>query len=275
MLDARAGWRELVALLRSPAPLAHPRLPEVKGALALEGVTVAAVGRAEPLLKAVSLRLRPGEAVGVVGPSGAGKSTLLRAMAGAVAPQAGQVLLDGLSLLHLDPDQRGEAIGYLPQGAALFEGTVAENIARFQDGFAMEAVYAAAALAGAHATIMGLPQGYATQLGFGGQELSGGQRQRVALARALFGEPPLVLLDEPDAHLDDVGESALLTALAELKRRGVTLVVAGHRARLLNGLDRLVVLSAGAVTLDGPRERVVAQLRGGMAPPPVRVVAQG
>jgi ABC-type protease/lipase transport system fused ATPase/permease subunit len=221
-------------------------LPRPQGRLAVEALAYAAPGTGRPLLRGVSFALAPGELLALVGPSGAGKTTLARLLAGVLRPAAGAVRLDGADLRQFDPRALGPALGYVPQDVELFDGTVAENIARFTvpgEG----AVVAAARAAGAHALILRLPQGYDTPVGDAGRLLSGGQRQRVALARALFGDPAFVVLDEPDASLDAEGEEALVAALQGLRARGATVVAVTQRRRLLGLADRVLVLRDGLV----------------------------
>jgi ATP-binding cassette subfamily C protein/ATP-binding cassette subfamily C exporter for protease/lipase/ATP-binding cassette subfamily C protein EexD len=229
------------------------------GRLSVEGAGVrAADGRI--LLRNVAFALEPGECLAVVGASGSGKSTLCRLLAGTVRPDAGSVRLDGAGLDQYGAGERGRVVGYLPQEAMLFPGTVAENIARMAADPEGAGVVAAAQLAGAHEMILRLPQGYATRLAEGGAPLSGGQRQRIGLARALYGDPRLVVLDEPNAHLDGRGEAALTTALAKLKEAGVTVVLVTHRSPALQRADKLLVLDEGAVARFGPRDAMLASL---------------
>jgi PrtD family type I secretion system ABC transporter len=241
---AHARLRELLAA--RPAGDVATALPRPQGRLAVEALAYAAPGTGRPLLRGVSFALAPGELLALVGPSGAGKTTLARLLAGVLRPAAGAVRLDGADLRQFDPRALGPALGYVPQDVELFDGTVAENIARFTvpgEG----AVVAAARAAGAHALILRLPQGYDTPVGDAGRLLSGGQRQRVALARALFGDPAFVVLDEPDASLDAEGEEALVAALQGLRARGATVVAVTQRRRLLGLADRVLVLRDGLV----------------------------
>jgi len=240
---ARAAWARLAAPQGEAAP---PRmaLPVPQGALAVERVVFGGSAQRAPLLRGVDLDLAPGTSLGVVGSSGSGKSTLARLLVGLWKPQAGHVRLDGVDLAGCAREPLAPYLGYLPQEVELLPGTVAENIARLGEVDAA-AVSAAARLAHAHEMILRLPQGYDTPVGEGGLALSGGQRQRIALARALYGTPRLVVLDEPNAHLDTEGEAALGAALAELKARGTTVVVITHRRALLAALDRVAVLHEG------------------------------
>jgi ATP-binding cassette subfamily C protein len=225
-----------------------------------------------PLLSAVSFAVRPGEVLGLVGPSGAGKTTLVRTLVGALKPERGAVRLDHASLADWDPDRLGRHIGYLPQDLALMHGTVKQNICRFGDalGRPQEEVdakaIAAAQTCGAHELILRMPAGYDTLLDWGGGGLSLGQAQRVALARALYDEPSIVVMDEPNAHLDGEGETHLLNAIGKLKARGAAVVLVAHRATMLAVMDSLLVLNEGRVTHYGARDEVLAQLNGPAAP---------
>ena len=202
-----------------------------------------------------------GELLGIVGPSGAGKSTLARMLVGLWKPTAGGAYLDGQSTFAHERASFGRAVGYLPQEPTLFTATVAENIARFADA-PMSDIVAAARAAGVHELIGGLPHGYATQICGAGVKLSGGQKQRIALARALFGDPKLIVLDEPNSNLDAEGEAALVAAIEAARARGTTVVVVAQRMSILNRADRLLVMKEGAVAQFGPR----AEIMEGLAP---------
>lgn len=269
--SARLAFRRLESLLESHPPR-HSQRDNVRpmGRLALRDVTALAPGRADPILKSVSLDLTPGTVTAVLGPSGAGKSTLARAMLGIWPQVCGQVLLDGQPLQDWSREALGPHVGYLPQEVELFEGTIAENIARFSKVEPAEVIRAAEA-AGLHQAILRLPRGYDTPMGEAGSQLSGGQRQRVALARAILGEPRLVVLDEPNSHLDDAGERALVQCLRRLRERGCTVVLISHRPGVLQACDRVVMLRDGRVVGDGPREEVLRDrpgtLKASSAPP--------
>jgi ATP-binding cassette subfamily C protein len=234
--------------------------------LALEQVAVRAPGEGPVLLRGVSLRLTPGEILGVIGPSGAGKTTLARVAAGAISPDAGTVRLDGANLADWDGDRLGRYIGYVPQDSGLLAGSVRDNISRFAiwagaDPTIVDAdVVAAAQAAGVHELILRLPKGYDTALGAGGRGLSAGQAQRVALARALYGDPPLLILDEPNSALDADGETALNSAILATKARGAAILIVAHRTGILNIADRLLVLREGQIEMVGPRAEVVAKM---------------
>lgn len=258
----------------------YTALPNPRGRISAEGVALKSPAGDRFLLMGASVQVEPGEILGVVGPSGAGKTTLMRALAGAAAPDQGTVRLDGAKLSDWDPETRGRHIGYLPQEVALFAGTIRDNIARFgsdEDGDQAEvdaAVVAAAQAAGAHELILSLPRGYDTELGQNGRGLSAGQAQRVALARALYRDPVILILDEPNAHLDSEGENALLLALSAAKRRGAAIVVVAHRTGVINIADKLMVIQGGRVDSVGPREQIQAKLssRPVAVPPPVEQI---
>jgi ATP-binding cassette subfamily C protein len=280
IVQARTAWAGLVDLFASTGDQDRARtlLPTPTGLLTLEGVGVRAQGRENPLLRHVAFALQPGESLGVIGPSGAGKTTLARVIAGAMEPDAGKVRLDQADYATWDPERLARHVGYLPQDSILFAGTIKENISRFEGSLEnppadvdAKAVKAAQA-AGCHEMILKLPQGYDTPLGAGGRGLSAGQSQRVALARALYGDPCLVIFDEPNSHLDADGETALAKALAGLKARGATVVLIAHRTGVLQNVDKLLVLRDGAVEGLGPRDEIAARLQAGRQPAP-RVVS--
>jgi ABC-type multidrug transport system fused ATPase/permease subunit len=255
-LAASARLRELFAL--APEVQDGPeRVAELRDRLVLEDVAFGYGG--ERVLSGVSLEIRRGEMVALVGPSGAGKSTLARLLVGVWAPQAGAVRLDGADVANWPRARLGPRIGYLPQDVELFGGTVAENIARLEE-VDSAAVIRAAQRAGVHELILRLPNGYDSDVGESGSALSPGQRQRIGLARALYGEPRLVVLDEPNSNLDSEGDEALLRTLRDLKQSGVTTVVIAHRPSLLGGVDKLLVLRDGAIELFGPRAEVMARV---------------
>ena len=261
LVGARTAWRRLRELME-PAPdhEGGTALPRPAGRVEADKLGYLPPGVREPVLRQVSLRLDPGEVLGIVGPSGAGKTTLVRLLVGSLAPTAGHVRLDGAELTAWRDADRGRHVGYLPQAVELFAGTVRDNIARLGEA-EDEAVVAAAERAGAHEVILGLPGGYDTPIGEGGVPISGGQRQRIALARAVFGEPSLLVLDEPNAHLDAEGEAALVAAVVGMREQGVTVVLIAQRPGVMAQVDKILVLQAGAVTAFGPREEVLAALR--------------
>ncbi|SEE03081.1 ATP-binding cassette, subfamily C, EexD [Pseudomonas mohnii] len=234
-------------------------LPAPQGHVLVENLIVCPPGSKTPILRGISFGVPAGSVVGIIGPSASGKSTLARALMGVWAPQNGVVRLDGADISNWDKDQLGPYMGYLPQDIELFEGTISENISRFTD-VDPEKVVRAAKTAGVHEMILLLPDGYDTVIGSEGVNLSGGQRQRVGLARAIYGSPRLILLDEPNSNLDEVGERALASAIQELKLTGATIFVITHRTTILSQLDRLLVMSAGGVSMYGPRDQVMEEL---------------
>jgi PrtD family type I secretion system ABC transporter len=258
MVEARAAWHRLEQRQASP-PRSRLSLPSPRGKLEVERLTYSFSPQRAPLLRGVCLTVFPGESLGIVGPSASGKSTLLRLLLGLRGAQSGTVRLDGADISRCDRETLGQAIGYLPQEVGLFAGSVSSNVSRLRKPDP-EAVIRAAKLAHAHDLIQRLPDGYDTDIGDGGCRLSGGQRQRIALARALYGDPRLVVLDEPNANLDEEGDVALAAAFDDLKARGITVVVVSHRRGLVSRLDRLAVLRDGKVEAFGPSSLVLARL---------------
>ncbi|WP_449434869.1 type I secretion system permease/ATPase [Pseudomonas putida] len=234
-------------------------LPAPEGHIQVENLVVTPPGAKAPVIRNVSFVVPAGSIVGIVGPSAAGKSTLARALMGIWQPQHGVVRLDGADIASWDKHALGPYVGYLPQDIELFEGSISENIARFEK-VDPEKVVQAAQMAGVHEMILMLPDGYDTVIGSDGVNLSGGQRQRIGLARAIYGNPRLIVLDEPNSNLDDIGERALGVALQKLKESGATVFIVSHRPNILTRLDRLLVMSAGTVSLYGERDRVLAEL---------------
>jgi ATP-binding cassette subfamily C protein/ATP-binding cassette subfamily C exporter for protease/lipase/ATP-binding cassette subfamily C protein EexD len=243
------------------------KLPEPRGHLQIKNVSFGT--REHLIVRDVTFEVKPGESVAVIGPSAAGKSTLCRLIVGIFAPTAGQIRIDSSEIMHWDPVQLGRYIGYVPQDVELFSGSVRENIARM-GAVDDHAVIEAAKLAHAHEMIQHLPDGYETRIGDGGLRLSGGQRQRIGLARAVYGNPKLIVLDEPNANLDQAGESALSTAIRDLKKRDVALIIVGHRPSTLAQADHIVLMREGRVELFGPRDATLRKLRvrpsGGVVP---------
>ena len=234
-------------------------LPAPEGHIQVENLIVAPPGAKAPVLRSISFVAPAGSIVGIVGPSAAGKSTLVRALMGIWPPQHGVVRLDGADIASWDKQALGPYVGYLPQDIELFEGSISENIARF-DKVDPEKVVQAAQMAGVHEMILMLPDGYDTVIGSEGVNLSGGQRQRIGLARAIYGNPRLIVLDEPNSNLDDVGERALGVALQKLKETGATVFIVSHRPNILTRLDRILVMAGGTISLYGERDRVIAEL---------------
>ena len=235
-------------------------LPAPRGKLSCEQVIYVPRGREKPTLNGVTFALEPGEVLGIIGPSAAGKSTLCKILVGSWQPTRGHARLDGADLFAWPSDQLGPYVGYLPQDVELFGGTVKDNIARLAPEPDADAVVEAAMTAGVHETILRLPRGYETDIGDGGSSLSGGQRQRIGLARALYGKPRLLVLDEPNASLDAEGEDSLISAMAQAKQWGATVIIVAHQPRFLKPVDKLLLLRDGRGEMFGPRDEVLAKL---------------
>ncbi len=263
--QARAGWGRLSTILWAhPAEPDRTALPRPRAALEVRQVTLAPPGHSQPTLRALSFNLAPGQAIGVIGPSAAGKSTLARALTGVWPVAAGQIRLDGAALDQYDPDVLGRLIGYLPQRVALFDGTIAENIARLSPRPDPAKVVAAAKAAAAHEMILAQPQGYDTRVTQGCGRLSGGQIQRIGLARALYGDPVLLVLDEPNASLDNEGSMGLNSAIRQMKAEGRSVLVMAHRPAAIQECDMLLVLEGGTRRAFGPRDEILrSMLRNG------------
>ena len=234
-------------------------LPPPDGPLEVEGLIYAFPGQSSPILKGINFKLNPGEAMAIIGPTAGGKTTLIRHLAGVLKPNRGAARLAGADLATWDSNDRGQYIGYLPQDIELFDGSVKENIARFKDADD-EAIINAAQLANVHEMIMRLPKGYETQIGPGGASLSGGQRQRLALARAFFGPVKLLLLDEPNANLDNAGEEALLKAIKIAKANGMITVMVSHRPSIVQYFDKVLILKDGIVEKFGPVAEILPKI---------------
>lgn len=258
LIRARQSRKRLAWLLSSVSvPPRRTPLPRPTALIEVSGLCVEPPGGGRTVLRGVGFTLRPGQALGVIGPSGAGKSALARALAGVWAPSAGEVRLDGARLDQYDPDVLGQLVGYLPQNSVLFDGTIAENIARLDPQARPEGTISAARTAAAHEMILTLSDGYDTRVTARGAPLSGGQVQRIGLARALYGNPVLLVLDEPNAHLDSDGAMALNRAVAAAKAAGAAVVIMAHRPAALQECDLLMVLKDGAVSAFGPRDTVL------------------
>lgn len=269
--QGRGAYRVLTDVLKTQeGQRDFTQLPAPQANISVEGVGVRTMDRI--LLNGISFRMNPGMIVGVIGPSGAGKTTLMRIVAGAANPDAGTVRIDGAKLTDWPTEKLGRHIGYLPQDVGLFAGTIGDNIARFEDRAnpgVDEAIVEAAKAAGVHELVLTLSQGYDTEIGPNGRGLSAGQAQRVALARALYRKPMLLVLDEPNAHLDSDGEIALITALKEARDRNAAALVVAHRTNFMSIADALLVIRDGKLEMYGPRDQVMAKLTGGQARPTV------
>ncbi|SHM71392.1 type I secretion system permease/ATPase [Morganella morganii] len=259
--ESRLAYQRLTALLAAhPQPPQKLALPVPQGHLSVSVMLAGYPGADTPQLHNLHFSLAPGEVLGIIGPSGAGKSALAKLLAGLWPATRGAVRLDEADLCQQNKALSGKYTGYLPQEIALFPGTIADNIARFDPDADPENIIRAAQLAQVHELILQLPQGYETLTGADGTGLSGGQRQRIALARALYGSPALIILDEPNAALDDAGLSALLTAINTLKKQGKTIVLITHHKPLLSVTDKLLLLAGGRMQLFGPTEKVIETL---------------
>ncbi len=260
LVSARGAFlrvRELLAA--SPVRASGLSLPRPLGQLAVEGLSFVPPVSSKPILRGVGFGVEPGEVLGVIGPSGAGKSTLARHLVGVLTPSAGAVRLDGADVCVWARSTLGRHVGYLPQDIELFSDTIAANISRFQVG-EDNAVIAAARMADVHEMILRLPNGYDTEVGEGGAILSGGYRQRIALARAVYGNPSLVVLDEPSSNLDADGDAALTDCIIQLKEQGTTVVIVSHRPSTIGVVDKILVLRDGAAEMFGPRAEIMARL---------------
>lgn len=265
VVAVRGAWERLEKLLETvPAREPAMPLPAPRGAVRVEQLVAGAAGGAQPIVRGVQFELAPGDVLAVVGPSASGKTTLARLLVGLWPAMSGKVRLDGVDLHAWDKAEVGPYVGYLPQGVELFEGSVAENIARFGVPD-LERVQQAARAVGLHELISSLPDGYDCKVGPGGARLSGGQRQRVALARALYGEPSYVVLDEPNSSLDEEGDAALAQAIRAASARGATVVVITHRTSVLSVANKLLVLRDGQQQAFGPRDEVLAALNNAAA----------
>jgi ATP-binding cassette subfamily C protein len=275
---ARQSYRRLIDLFGSLGlndAGSMVALPKPTSTLAVHGVSVAPPGEQRPVIQGVSFALAAGDGLGIIGPSGSGKSTLARALVGIWQPMwsqmrmGGSIRLDGAALDQWTTDDLGRHIGYLPQDVSLFAGTIAENIARFDPDATSEAILAAAKSAGVHDMIVQLSDGYQTVVGEGGAGLSAGQRQRIALARALYGDPFLVVLDEPNSNLDAAGEAALTQAIQSIRARGGIAIVIAHRPAALAAVDKVLAMAKGQVQAFGPKSEVLRQvLQAAPVPPP-------
>lgn len=273
LISARGAFVRLRELLTAHPPRESGlTLPRPDGQLSVEGLSFAAPGTSKAILRGVAFRIEPGEVLGIIGPSGAGKSTLARHLVGVQSPSAGAARLDGSEISAWIRSSLGQHLGYLPQDVELFADSVAANIGRFNDGDD-NAIIAAARLAGVHDMIVRLPEGYDTQVGEGGAILSGGYRQRIGLARAVYGDPSLVVLDEPSSNLDADGDAALAHCVLQLKQRGTTVVLISHRPATIGVCDKILVLREGVVEMFGPRNEILSRLTRPVAVPSVQTAA--
>jgi len=260
-LGARQGWRRLKEVLGGAARPEDPlKLPAPRGAVSVENAGAGAPGSQKFAIQDIAFELRAGAGLGVIGPSASGKSSLARMLVGVWPAWRGKVRLDGAALEQWLPEDLGRHVGYLPQDMELFSGTVTQNIARFEASPDPAAVIAAARAANVHEMILRLPDGYDTQIGEAGASLSGGQRQRIALARALYGEPFLVVLDEPNSNLDAEGEQALTEAILGVRARGGVVVVIAHRPSALAGVDQVLVMAEGKAQSLGPKDEILSRV---------------
>ena len=277
-IGARQSWRRLSELIQHlGAATPATALPPPSKSLSVEAVSVAPPGVQRLVVQDVSFFLEKGQGLGIIGPSASGKSSLARAIIGVWQPARGKVRLDGAALEQWPSGLRGPYVGYLPQDVELFDGTVAENIARFEPTPNSHAVIAAAQTAGMHETILRLPDAYETRIGEAGMALSAGQRQRIALARALYGEPFLVVLDEPNSNLDAEGDKALTHAILSVRNRGGIVIVIAHRPSALHGVDQVLAMANGRVRVLGPKAEVLSKVLEPSRPilQPVRSIAGG
>jgi ATP-binding cassette subfamily C protein len=258
---ANKGWHSLADLLeKTPPEQLRTELPKPRARLDVQSLTIVPPGDTRAQLRTVSFKLEPGQALGVIGPSGSGKSTLAKALTGVWRPAGGTIRLDGAGLEQYSADVLGQHIGYLPQRVQLFEGTIAQNIARLAAQPDSEKVVAAAKMAAAHEMIVELPDGYDTRVSAGGGRLSGGQMQRIALARAMYDDPVIVILDEPNSNLDNDGSQALNQAIRSIKEAGNSVLIMAHRPAAIQECDMLLVLDGGTRAAFGPKDKVMKDM---------------
>jgi ATP-binding cassette subfamily C protein len=257
----RRSWARLKSfLVEVPKAPSRMELPAPSGKLSVDNLSAYVPGAEKPIVGGISFVLEKGDGLGIIGPTGAGKSTLARALVGAWPLTRGTVRLDGATPDQWDSDILGRSIGYLSQESELFDGTVAENIARFEPSPDAKAIVKAAQQADIHELVLAMPDGYNTLIGQGGRRLSAGQRQRLGLARALYGEPLLLVLDEPNANLDSNGEVALIHAIQDVRIRGGTVIVIAHRPSAIGALDKLMVLKDGRMAAYGPKDEILSKV---------------
>lgn len=261
-VEAKVAYKRLNDLLNEfPEQKQKLSLPEPQGRIDLKGIVTIPPMSQEPVIRNLNMSIMPGECVGLIGPSGSGKTSLAKTILGLWPVAAGKVIIDKAEISQYNKDELGHHIGYLPQDIELFEGNIADNISRFQEADPEE-IIEAAKMAEVHDLILKLPNGYETKIGAGGANLSGGQKQRIALARALFKKPKMIILDEPNSNLDDIGEAALLKALIKLKGQS-TIIIISHKTNILKIVDKLAVLKEGILSMYGPRNAVLESLSKG------------
>jgi ATP-binding cassette subfamily C protein EexD len=261
-VEAKVAYKRLNDLLNEfPEQKQKLSLPEPQGRIDLKGIVTIPPMSQEPVIRNLNMSIMPGECVGLIGPSGSGKTSLAKTILGLWPVAAGKVIIDKAEISQYNKDELGHHIGYLPQDIELFEGSIADNISRFQEADPEE-IIEAAKMAEVHDLILKLPNGYETKIGAGGANLSGGQKQRIALARALFKKPKMIILDEPNSNLDDIGETALLKALIKLKGQS-TIIIISHKTNILKIVDKLAVLKEGILSMYGPRNAVLESLSKG------------
>jgi ATP-binding cassette, subfamily C, bacterial PrsD len=271
LVASRQGFgrlRKLLAELKRPTP--RMEFPPPRQTLEVEGIYAVAPGGEKPIIQNLSFGMKAGQGLAVIGPSASGKSTLARTLIGVWPAARGRVCLDGASIDQWDPAKLGWHVGYLPQDVELFDGSIAENIGRFDADAQPHDILEAAREACAHEMILRLPQGYETRVGDGGAALSAGQRQRIGLARALYGRPFLVVLDEPNSNLDSEGEDALVEAIVRVRQRGGIVVVVTHRPTALSGVDLVAVMIAGRLKAFGPKQQVMQRMTAQGQPMPTQ-----
>ncbi len=262
-IQARQAYANLEEILNTflVGQVERISLPKPNGNLSVENISLSVPGHKEPILRGVTFQLKQGESLAIIGPSGGGKSTLAKLIVGAVQPTYGAVRLDGTSQANWDSEEFGSNIGYLPQDIELFPGTIRDNIARFREDIPDEAIISASQITGTHELVSRLPEGYETVLGHNGAPLSGGQRQRIALARAFFGKPCMIVLDEPNANLDNTGEQHLARAIVAAKKHGITTVMITQRQQITQIVDKMLVIQNGTAAAFGTREEVALALQ--------------
>lgn len=259
--SARISYQKLNELLvEFPQEGEKTALPEPKGFIQFENVTIVPPLSQKAVLGGINIQIEPGEVIGVIGPSAAGKSSFAKAVVGVWQPAMGRIRIDGADIHQYNSDDLGEHIGYLPQDIELFEGSIAQNIARFHEDAKDAEIILAAKLSGTHELILNLPHGYDTVIGPGGLSLSGGQKQRIGLARAIYGNPKIIVLDEPNSNLDDAGEYALMMTISTLKDKGVTVVLVTHKKSILALADKLLVMKDGKVHYFDETQKVLTAL---------------